>query len=271
MYIKEEIEITQEDMVIIEKLGELLCLSAIDDYFYVHDQDFYLQLKLFTEEFDEAYESSLIKYFIHKNYYKWVTNNVINKFTGLLESLFEGLLEQFKEDADGVLAYKNCKAYRTYHIVTQSEEQAETTHDVSSRILQLNEVKAYENDELEIQDNVVQTLECFHIKVEQQEKVDAIIKKELIQELRVLIYKRICALLEANFKRSNCVEVIQYHLILGVLIGVINEGFKPRFKKEVYERFEVAKNVTVDLKSEFDYFKGVYAEFRQWKKNLIRL
>ena len=271
MYFKEEIEITKEDELIIEKLGELLCLTKIDDYFYMNDQEFFVQLGLFTSEFEEAYESStLTKYFTDKYYYRWVRNNMINKFTGLLEALFKGLLQQFNEDEDGVLSYKNCRAYRTYNIVTQSEEQAETTHDVSSRILQLEEVKAYKNDELQIEDNLIQVLECFYIKVE-QEKVDAIIKKELIKELRVLIYKRMCDLLEANFKRSNCVETILYRLMLGILIGVIDKGFEPQFKKEHYDRFEVAKNVTVDLKSEFKHFSAVYRKFRHYKKSLIRL
>ena len=272
MYYKEEIQITTEDKVIIEKLGELLSLTKIDDYFYLGDLEFFAQLKLFTSEFEEAYESStLTKWFSDKYYYRWVRNNMINKFTGLLEALFKGLLQQFNEDEDGVLSYKNCRAYRTFNLVTQSEEQAESdTHDVSSRILQLNEVKAYENGMLEIEDNLIQTLECFYIKVEQG-KVDGIIKKELIRELRVLIYKRMCDLLEANFKRSNCVEVIQYRLMLGILTGVIDKGFEPQFKKEHYDRFEVAKNVTVDLKSEFKHFSAVYRKFRHYKKSLIRL
>ena len=268
---KEEIKITEEDKLIIEKLGELLCLTKIDDYFYVGDLEFFAQLKLFTSEFEEAYDCGMSKYFSQKNYYKWVRNNVINKFTGLLEALFKGLLQHFNEDEDGVLSYKNCRAYRTFNLVTQSEEQAESdTHDVTSRILQLNEVQAYENGMLEIEDNLIQTLECFYIKVE-QEKVDAIIKKELIKELRVLIYKRMCDLLEANFKRSSCVEAIQYRLMLGILIGVIDKGFTPQFKKEAYENYEVAKNVRVDMKSEFKHFSGVYAKLRHYKKSLIRL
>ena len=272
MYYKEEIEITKEDEVIIDKLGELLCLTTIDDYFY-DGLEFFSQLKVFTDEFVEAYDKGFAKYFIHKNYYRWVTSNTINKFTGLLQALFEGLLGQFNEDADvnGILTYKNCKAYRTYTIVTQSEEQAETTQEVNSRILELEEVKPYENDMLEIEDDVVQTLQCVYIKVESADKVDSKTKKELVKELRVLIYKRMCALLEANFKRANCVEIIQYRLILGILICVIDESFNPRFKKEAYERFNVAKNVTVTLKSEFDYFKGVYCELRHYKKSLIRL
>ena len=270
MYIKEEIKITDEDKVIITKLGELLCLTTIDDYFY-DGLEFFSQLKVFTDEFVEAYDKGFAKYFIHKNYYRWVTSNTINKFTGLLQALYRGLLEQFNEDADGVLTYKNCMAYRTYNIVTQSEEQAETTQEVNSRILELEEVKPYENDMLEIQDNLVQTLECFHIKVDQQEKVDENVRKELVKELRVLIYKRMCALLESNFKRANCVEIIQYRLMLGILICVIDESFNPRFKKEAYERFNVAKNVTVTLKSEFDYFKGVYCELKHYNKSLIRL
>ena len=272
MYYKKEIEITEEDELIIEKLGELLCLTKIDDYFYLGDLEFFAQLKLFTSEFEEAYESStLTKYFTDKYYYRWVRNNMINKFTGLLEALFKGLLEQFNEDADGNLTYKNCRAYRTYNIVTQSEEQAESdTHDVTSRILQLNEVQAYKNNELQIEDNLIQTLECFYIKVEQG-KVDGIIKKELIRELRVLIYKRMCDLLEANFKRSSCVEAIQYRLMLGILTGVIDKGFTPQFKKEHYERYEVAKNVTVELKSEFKHFSAVYAKLRHYKKSLIRI
>ena len=270
MYYKKEIEITEDDKVIIEKLGELLCLSKIDDYFYMNDQEFFAQLKLFTSEFEEAYDKGFGRYFSDKYYYKWTRNNAVYKFTALLEALFKGLLEQFNEDADGNLTYKNCRAYRTYNIVTQSEEQAESTHDVSSRILDLNEVKAYENGMLEIEDNLIQTLECFYIKVE-QEKVDGIIKKELIKELRTLIYQRMCDLLEANFKRSNCVEAIQYRLMLGILIGVIDKGFTPQFKKEHYERYEVAKNVTVELKSEFKHFSAVYAKLRHYKKSLIRI
>ena len=267
---KEEIKITEEDKLIIEKLGELLSLTKIDDYFYLGDLEFFAQLKLFTSEFDEAYECGFGLYFSDKYYYRWVRNNVINKFTGLLEALFKGLLEQF-EDADGNLTYKNCKGYRTYHIISQSEEQAETTQEVNSRILELNEVKLYENGMLEIEDNVIQALECFYIKVEQQEKVDDIIKKELIREIRTLIYKRMCDLLEVNFKRANCVEEIQYKLMLGILIGVIDKGFEPRFKSEVYDRYEVAKNVTVDMKSEFNYFKARYVQLRHYKKSLIRL
>ena len=272
MYFKEEIEITDEDKVIITKLGELLCLSKIDGYFYVNDQDFFVQMGLFRSEFEEAYDKGFGRYFIHKNYYRWVTSNVINKFTALLEALFKGLLEQFNdEDANGVLTYNNCRAYRTYNLITQSEDQAETTHDVSSRILELNEVKAYENDELEIEDNLIQVMDCYCIRVEQQEKVDSKKKKELIEQLRVLIYQRMCILLEMNLKRANCVEAIQYQLMLGTLIGVIDASFEPRFKKEVYERFEVARGVTVDLKSEFNYMKARYAEFKHYKKNLIRL
>lgn len=266
---KEEIKITEEDKLIIEKLGELLCLTKIDDYFYISDQEFFAQLKVFTDTFDEAYECGFGLYFSDKYYYRWVRNNVINKFTGLLEALFKGLLEQF-EDADGNLTYKNCKGYRTYHIISQSEEQAETTQEVNSRILELNEVKLYENGMLEIEDNVIQALECFYIKVEQQEKVDDK-KKKLIREIRVLVYKRICALLEKNFMRSNCAEILQYRLMLGLLIGVIDKEFEPQFKKEVYDRFEVAKNVTVDLKSEFSYFKARYVQLRHYKKSLIRL
>ena len=275
MYFKEEIKITDEDKVIIAKLGELLCLSKTDGYFYVNDQDFFVQMGLFRSEFEEAYDKGFCKYFIHKNYYRWVTSNVINKFTGLLEALFKGLLEQFKEDenTDGILTYKNCIiAYRTYNIVTQSEQQAESdTHDVSSRILTLDEIKAYENNQLEIKDNIIQSLGCYCIRVEQQEKVDSKKKKKLIEQLRVLIYQRMCILLEMNFKRANCVEAIQYQLMLGTLIGVIDASFEPRFKKEVYERFEVARGVTVDLKSEFNYMKARYAEFKHYKKNLIRL
>ena len=273
MYIKEEIKITDEDKVIITKLGELLCLTTIDDYFY-DGLEFFSQLKVFTDEFVEAYDKGFAKYFIHKNYYRWVTSNTINKFTGLLEALFKGLLEQFDKDVNvnGILTYKNCMAYRTYNIVTQSEEQAESdTHDVTSRILELDEVKLYENGMLEIEDDVVQTLQCVYIKVESADKVDSKTKKELVKELRVLIYKRMCALLEANFKRANCVEIIQYRLILGILIGVIDESFNPRFKKEAYERFNVAKDVSVTLKSEFDYFKGVYCELKHYNKSLIRL
>ena len=273
MYYKEEIEITKEDEVIITKLGELLCLTTIDDYFY-DGLEFFSQLKVFTDEFVEAYDKGFAKYFIHKNFYKWTTSNTINKFTGLLQALFEGLLGQFDKDVNvnGILTYKNCMAYRTYNIVTQSEEQAESdTHDVTSRILELDEVKLYENGMLEIEDDVVQTLQCVYIKVESADKVDSKTKKELVKELRVLIYKRMCALLEANFKRANCVEIIQYRLILGILIGVIDESFNPRFKKEAYERFNVAKDVSVDLKSEFDYFKGVYVEFTHYNKSLIRL
>ena len=276
MYFKEEIEITEEDRIIIEKLGKLVCLSEkIDGYFYLHDQEFFVQLKLFTSEFNEAYDKGFARYFSDEYYYRWVRNNVISKFTALLEALFKGLLEQFEDvDANGVLTYKNCKGYRTYHIISQSEEQAETTHDVSSRILELNEVELYENGMLEIEDTIVQVMECFHIKVESTEsadKVDSKKKKELIQEIRVLIYKRMCALLTENFKRSNCVEEIQYRLMLSILIGVINQSFKPQFKKESYDKYEVAKNVSVELKSEFAYFSGVYAKLRHYKKSLIRL
>ena len=275
MYIKEEIEITKEDEVIIDKLAELLCLSEkIDGYFYTHDQEFFVQMGLFTNsEFEEAFDKGFAKYFIHKHFYKWVTNNTVYKFTALLEALFKGLLEKFKDvNEDGVLTYKNCRCYRSYNIATQSEEMAETTQEVNSRILDLQEVKLYENDELIIEDNLIQVMPCFHIKVvEQQEKVDAIIKKELIQEIRTLVYHRMCTLLEANFKRANCVEIIQYRLILASLVRVIDASFKPRFKTEHYDSFEVAKNVTVNLKSEFDCFKARYAEFKHYKKNLIRL
>lgn len=273
MYYKEEIEITEDDRIIIEKLCELLAQSKIDSYFYTHDQDFYLQLKVFRDEFNEAYDKGFSRYFISKNFYRWVTNNTVYKFTALLEALFKGLLEKFKDvNEDGVLTYKNCRCYRSYNVVTQSEEMAETTQEVNYRILQPEEVKLYENGMLQIEDNVVQTLECFHIKVEQQqEKVDSKKKKELIEQLRTLIYQRMCILLESNLKRANCVEVIQYRLILGILIAVIDKGFKPRFKKEVYESYEVARGVTVTMRSEFDYFKGVYSEFRHGNRNLIRL
>ena len=270
MYIKEEIKITDEDKVIITKLGELLCLTTIDDYFY-DGLEFFSQLKVFTDEFNEAYDKGFAKYFIHKNFYRWVTSNVINKFTALLQALFEGLLGQFNEDADGVLTYKNCKAYRTYTIVTQSEEQAETTHEVTSRILELEEAHLYENNMLEIQDNLIQVMPCFHIKVDQQEKVDAKVRKELVKELRVLVYKRMCSLLESNFKRANCVEVIQYRLMLAILICVIDKGFEPRFKSECYDSYEVARGINVSLKPEFNYFKATYAELRHYKKSLIRL
>ena len=257
--------------MIITKLGELLCLTTIDDYFY-DGLEFFSQLKVFTDEFVEAYDKGFAKYFIHKNFYKWTTSNTINKFTALLQALFEGLLGQFNEDADGVLTYKNCKAYRTYTIVTQSEEQAETTHEVNSRILTLEEAHLYENDMLEIEDNLIQTLECFHIKVvESADKVDEKVRKELVKELRVLIYKKMCALLEANFKRANCVEVIQYRLMLAILICVIDKGFEPRFKSECYDSYEVARGINVSLKPEFNYFKATYAELRHYKKSLIRL
>ena len=273
MYIKDEIDITKDDRIIITKLGELLCLSKIDDYFY-DGLEFFSQLKVFTDEFVEAYDKGFAKYFIHKNYYRWVTSNTINKFTGLLEALFKGLLEQFDKDVNvnGILTYKNCMAYRTYNIVTQSEEQAESdTHDVTSRILELDEVKLYENGMLEIEDDVVQTLQCVYIKVESADKVDAKVRKELVKELRVLIYKKMCALLEANFKRANCVEVIQYRLMLAILICVIDKGFEPRFKSECYDPYEVARGVNVSLKPEFNYFKATYAELRHYKKSLIRL
>lgn len=277
MYFKEEIQITKDDEVIIYKLGELLCLSEkIDGYFYTHDQEFFVQMGLFTNsEFVEAYERGFGRYFSDRHYYKWVRSNVISKFTALLEALFNGLLEQFKEDEveDGILTYKNCcRVYRSYNVATQTEQQEESTQEVNSRILDLQEVKLYENDELIIEDNLIQVMPCFHIKVvEQQEKVDAIIKKELIQEIRTLVYHRMCTLLEANFKRANCVEIIQYRLILASLVRVIDASFKPRFKTEHYDSFEVAKNVTVNLKSEFDCFKARYAEFKHYKKNLIRL
>ena len=163
------------------------------------------------------------------------------------------------------------KAYRTYTIVTQSEEQAETTHEVNSRILDLEQVRLYENGMLEIEDNLIQVMPCFHIKVDQQEKVDENVRKELIKELRVLIYKRMCSLLESNFKRANCVEVIQYRLMLAILICVIDKGFEPRFKSECYDSYEVARGINVSLKPEFNYFKATYAELRHYKKSLIRL
>ena len=274
MYYKEEIEITNNDRIIIEKLCELLAQSKIDDYFYVHDLEFFVQMGLFTNsEFEEAYDKGFCKYFSDKHYYRWVRNNVIYKFTALLEALFKGLLQQFENaDEDGVLTYKNCRAYRTYHIATQSIEQAETTHDVSSRILTLEEAKRYETDELELEDNVVQVLECFHIKVESSDKVDSKKKKELIEQLRVLIYQRMCALLEANFKRANCVEIIQYRLLLAVLTGTIDKSFEPRFKKENnYERFNVSRDVSVELRSEFDYFKARYLDLVHYKKSLIKM
>lgn len=272
MYYKEEIEITEDDRIIIEKLCELLAQSKIDSYFYTHDQDFYLQLKVFRDEFNEAYDKGFSRYFISKNFYRWVTNNTVYKFTALLEALFKGLLEKFKDvNEDGVLTYKNCRCYRSYNVVTQSEEMAETTQEVNSRILDLQEVKLYENDELIIEDNLIQVMPCFHIKVESAHKVDSKKKKELIQEIRTLVYHRMCTLLEANFKRANCVEIIQYRLILASLVRVIDASFKPRFKTEHYDSFEVAKNVTVNLKSEFDCFKARYAEFKHYKKNLIRL
>ena len=273
MYIKEEIEITQEDMVIIEKLGELLCLSAIDDYFYVHDQDLFVQLKVFTDKFEEAYDKGFGRYFSDKHFYRWVRSNVIKKFTGLLEALFKGLLlEQFNEDANGVLTYKNCIAYRTYHIVTQSEEQAEVT-EVTSRILTLEEAHAYAHDMLEIEDNLIQALECFHIKVEQQqEKVDSKNKKkESREEIRVLVYKRMCDLLTKNFQRANCVEEIQYRLILGTLIGTVDKSFTPSWKKENYESYEVAKQVRVNMRSEFNYFQALYKDLVHYKKSLIKM
>ena len=272
MYFKEEIEITKDDMVIIERLAELLSLSQIDDCFYTHDQDFYLQLKLFPDGFTEAYNKGFGRYFSDRYFYRWVRTNTLNRFTGLLESLFKGLLEQFENTEDGILTYKNCKAYRTYNIVTQSEQQAESdTHEVNSRILTLEEVHLYKKGMLEFEDNIIQVLECFHIKVESADKVDSKKKKELIQEIRVLIYKRMCTLLEANFERANCVEEIQYRLMLAVLICVIDKGFEPRFKSEKYDSFIVAKGVTVNLQSEFNYFKGVYVDFRHYKKSLIRL
>ena len=273
MFFKEEIEIKEDDKVIIDKLLELLCLTTIDDYFYTHDQEFFVQIGLFTNtEFEEAYNKGFSRYFSDKYFYRWVRNNTICKFTALLEALFKGLLERFDEDEVGNLTYKNCKSYRTYHVVTQSIEQAETTQEVNSRILDLEEVKLYENGMLEFEDNLIQVMPCFHIKaLQQQEKVDSKKKKELIQEIRVLIYKRMCDLLEAQFKRANCVEEIQYRLMLGILICVIDKGFEPQFKKENYERFQVAKNVTVDLMSEFNHFSAVYANLRHYKKSLIRL
>ena len=275
MYYKEEIQITKDDMVIIEKLGELLCLSKIDNYFYVHDQDLFVQLKVFTDKFEEAYEKGFGRYFSDKHYYRWVRSNVINKFTGLLESLFEGLLEQFKEDnnANGVLTYKNCKAYRTYNVVTQSEQQAETTQEVTSRILTLEEAKRYENDGmLEFEDNLIQTMQCFHIKTtESADKVDSKKKKKLIEEIRVLVYQKMCSLLTKNLKRANCVEEIQYRLMLGTLIGVVNKGFTPRWKKENYDSFEVAKQVRVNMRSEFNYFEALYKDLVHYKKSLIKM
>ena len=272
MYFKEEIKITDEDKVIIDKLGELLCLTKIDGYFYTHDQEFFLQMGLFTNsEFEEAYDKGFAKYFIHKNYYRWVTNNTVYKFTTLLEALFKGLLQQFKDvNEDGVLTYKNCRCYRSYHIVTQSEEQAETTQEVNSKILQPEEVKLFENGMLEIENNIIQVLECFHIKVQSADKVDSK-KKKLIKEIRTLIYQRMCSLLEPKFIRANAVEIIQYRLILASLLRVIDASFKPSFKSENYDRFEVARGVTVDLKSEFNYFKALYVDFKHYKKNLIKL
>ena len=263
MYYKEEIEITNNDRIIIEKLGELLAQSKIDDYFYTHDQEFFVKMGLFTNsEFEEAYDKGFGRHFSDKHYYRWVRNNVIYKFTALLEALFKGLLEQFENaNEDGVLTYKNCRAYRTYTIVTQSIEQAETTHDVSSRILTLEEAKRYETDELELEDNVVQVMPCFHIKTtESADKVDSKKKKELIEEIRVLVYQKMCSLLTKNFQRANCVEEIQYRLMLGVLIGVVNKGFKPRWKKENYDSYEVAKQVRVNMRSEFNYFEALYKD-----------
>ena len=275
MFFKEEIEIKEDDKVIIDKLLELLCLTTIDDYFYTHDQEFFVQIGLFTNtEFEEAYNKGFSRYFSDKYFYRWVRNNTICKFTALLEALFKGLLERFDEDEVGNLTYKNCRGYRTYHIVTQSEEQAETTQEVNSRILDLEEVRLYEKGMLEFEDNVVQVLECFHIKtesVESVDKVDSKKKKELIREIRTMIYQRMCDLLEANFKRANCVEVIQYRLILGILIGVIDKEFKPIFKEECYSMFQVAKNVTVSMESEFKCFKARYVDLKHYKKSLIKL
>ena len=275
MYYKEEIEITKEDEVIITKLGELLSMSQIDNCFFVHDQEFFTQLEVFPDGFTEAYTKGFTRFFSDKWYYRWVRNNSICKFTSLLEALFKGLLDRFDEDEVGNLTYKNCRAYRTYHIVTQSEEQAETTQEVNSKILELDEVRLYENGMLEFEDNVVQVLECFHIKTESIESADKVDskkkKKELIREIRTMIYQRMCDLLEANFKRANCVEVIQYRLILGILIGVIDKEFKPIFKEECYSMFQVAKNVTVSMESEFKCFKARYVDFKHYKKSLIKL
>ena len=271
MYYKEEIEITKEDEVIVERLLELLCLSDIDDCFYTHDQEFFVRLEVFPDGFTEAYTKGFTRFFSDKWYYRWVRNNSICKFTSLLEALFKGLLDRFEEDEDGVLTYNNCiKAYRTYHIVTQSEQQAETG-EVTSRILDLKEMHLYENGMLEIEDNIVQSLPCFHIKTESADKVDSK-KKEIIREIRVLVFKRMCDLLEAQFKRANCVEIIQYRMMLAVLIGVVDVSFEPRFKRENnYDSYEVAKGKIVSLESEFKYFKALYVDFKHYKKSLIKL